>query len=320
VDDTTLNGALRNVAQQNGLSVSQFRRALEREGHGFDQFRDNLREELTISQMRKRRINSRIQIDDGEVEDYLRRHAAEFYPNVEYRLSHVLLPLEAESAAAQMQQAQQLIESARAQQSSAPLSAAASDPSIRATDLGWRGLANLPTLFTRIAPQLAVGEVSDPIRADNGIHIIKLLETRGQEPMMVEQYLTRHILLQPNDLLSDEQAQAQLKQLRQRIQQGEAFAPLAQAHSQDKGSASQGGMLPWAGPGDMVPAYEQQMRATPVGGLSQPFRSRFGWHLLEVLEKRRHDATDTILRKRAREALFMERVEEETEAWLNQLR
>ena len=187
-------------------------------------------------------------------------------------------------------------------------------------DLGWRSAGQLPSLFAPLVPAMKVGDLSGIIRSPGGFHIIKLLDYRGGKRHTVTQTLARHILIRTSELITDDDATLRLEQLAQRIRKGEDFAELARIHSDDKVSGAKGGSLDWVSPGDMVPAFEQAMNQLQPAQISAPFRSEFGWHIVQVQERREHDDTENYIRGQALEALRSRKIEEEYQNWLRRLR
>jgi peptidyl-prolyl cis-trans isomerase SurA len=196
----------------------------------------------------------------------------------------------------------------------------AGQQALQGGDLGWRKGGQLPTLFADSVLRLAPGEVSEPLRSSSGFHIIKLIDKRGEQREYVTQTHARHILIRSTALVSDTEARARLERLRERILQGEDFAELARANSEDPGSGAKGGDLGWANPGTFVGPFEQAMNKLQPGEISEPFRSQFGWHIVQVIERRQRDSTEELKRARAHDAIRQRKIEEETQDWLRRLR
>jgi peptidyl-prolyl cis-trans isomerase SurA len=259
-----------------------------------------------------------------EIENYLA--ASGEHLNNEYRLSHILIAVPEAASPEQVQQArteaEQVLTRLHTGADFHQLAIAHSDgqQALEGGDLGWRRGGQLPSLFADEVKDMKEGQVSDLIRSPGGFHIIQLTGMRGQEKHVVRQTHARHILITPNTLVSDAEAQQRLERLRQRIVNGESFAELARSNSDDKGSGSQGGDLGWASPGQMVPEFEKMMNETPLNQVSEPFRSQFGWHIVQPLERRDYDNSEEIRRSRAVEALRERKIDEGTEAWLRQIR
>lgn len=326
VDDESLNRALRQMAQRNGLHLAQFRDILERDGYDFPTFREEIRNEMLISQVQQRQVETRIRVTDREIDTYLATRTQQGNPENAYHLAHILVAVpEAASAtdiATAERQANDVLDALRRGASFAGQAVAysAGQQALQGGDLGWRKEPELPTVFAEVVPQMGVGEVRGPIRSPSGFHIIKLLETRGEERHIVRQTRARHILIRPSDIAGDAEVEARLEQLRERLSQGESFAELARAHSEDPSSAAKGGELGWVNPQDMVPEFQAVMDSLKPNQISQPFRTQFGWHIVQVLERRAHDDTEEVRRTRAKEQIRDRKAEEEMESWLRQLR
>lgn len=325
VADEAVNRAILNFAQQNNMSLSQFREALQSEGFAFADYRQNIREEMIISRLRQRVVVSQVSVSNQEVDELLAGEASR--GGTEYRIGHILLALpegaDNDKITSVRDKARGLIGRLREGADFAQLAISNSDgqQALEGGDLGWRSPAQVPSLFAGIITGMKTGDVSDAIRSPSGFHIIKLLEQRSnEERVIVDQSLARHILIRPHQALSDSEARARLEQLLQRIRQGESFAELARSHSDDPVSASQGGSLGWVSPGMMVPEFEEVMVSTQPGKVSEPFRSPYGWHIIKVEDRRRQDVTEENRRERARQAIHMRKVEEQGELWLRRLR
>jgi peptidyl-prolyl cis-trans isomerase SurA len=326
VDDIELNNALRDIARRNDMNLIEFRQTIENDGYSFARLREDIRVDITTARLRERQINNRITITDQEVDNLLARDAQVGNEQVEYRLGHILVALPEAASPAQIRTAQQEIEEIAAALRDgadfAQTAIARSDgqQALSGGDLGWRNAGQIPRLFVDTVVKMAPGEVSAPIRSPSGFHLVKLVERRGEATQVITQTRVRHILIAATAVVSPVEAQLRTQRLRERIVNGEDFAVLAKATSSDTRSATQGGELGWVSPGDLVPQFEQAMDALPVGGLSEPVQTQFGWHLIEVLDRRERDVTDEVKRNRARMALFRRKVEEETELWARRLR
>jgi peptidyl-prolyl cis-trans isomerase SurA len=326
IDDATLNSKLQEVARANGLTLTQFRSVLERDGYDYAGFREDLRQELVINQLRQQMVGSRLKVSDQEVENLLANLEASDQGNAQYHLSHILIAVPEAASPGQIQAAQQRAErvlaslAGGADFSRTAIAESDGQTALDGGDIGWRSLGQMPTLFVEPLKSLQPGQVSELIRSPSGFHIIKLIEQRGGERYVVNQTRVRHILLKPDALHSDEETRVRLQQLEQRLRGGEDFAALAKSNSQDTLSAAKGGDLGWVNPGDLVPAFEETMDRLPPGQLSQPFKSQFGWHVLEVLERREHDSTEEYKRSRARQLIRSRKSDEQLLLWLRRLR
>ncbi|HEY5718938.1 MAG TPA: peptidylprolyl isomerase [Gammaproteobacteria bacterium] len=326
VDDIELNNSLRDIARRNNMNLLQFREVLERDGYDYNRFREDIRKEMLMTRLRERQVNSKISVSDQEVEHFLQREASFGERNVEYRLGHILVSVPEGASPEQIGRAREKVErllrQLREGADFSALAIAESDgqQALQGGDLGWRDSGQIPRLFGDSARALALGAVSEPIRSPSGYHLVKLLDKRGEQAAMVTQTRVRHILVRTTSLVSDNEARLRLERLRLRIANGEEFEALARANSDDPLSATKGGELDWVSPGELVPPFEQAMNALAPGELSEPVKSQFGWHLIQVLERRERDMSEELKRNQARLALFKRKVEEETQLWLRRLR
>lgn len=326
VDDEKLNAALNTIAQQNKMPLNDFRLALEKEGFNFAHFRENIRNQIIITQLQQRQVNSLVTVSDQEVENFLANEKLQGSVADEYHLAHILIGLPEGATPDKIQaarsKAQRILDDLRrgADFQKMAVSLSEGQQALEGGDLGWRTTAQIPSLFVDIVTAMKPGDVSDLVRSPSGFHIIKLLEHRGMDKHSVKQTHVRHILIRTNDLIGDDEARARLEQLKQRIEGGDDFAALARAHSDDAASAVKGGDLGWVNPGDLDPQFEEVMDGLAPGKLSDPFRTQFGWHLVRVQERRQHDDTADFRRNMAREMIRKRKAEEEIEIWLRRLR
>lgn len=326
VDDEALNEVITRIAGQNQLTLAQFRAALERDGIAFADFREEVRGEITMNNLRAREVEGRVEVTQQEVDDFLARQMGGDGLDTEYRLGHILIAVPEGASPEQVQtarsQAQQVLDQLRAGADFRQMAVTHSSgqQALQGGDLGWRKGGQLPTLFADSVVRLAPGEVSDLLRSSSGFHIIKLLEKRGEQRQYLTQTLARHILVRSTALVSDFEARNKLARLRERILQGEDFAELARANSEDPGSGAKGGDLGWANPGTFVGPFEEAMSKLRPGEISEPFRSQFGWHIVQVVERRQRDSTEELKRARAFDAIRQRKIEEETQDWLRRLR
>lgn len=326
VDDDSLNQAISGIAAQNRLSLAEFRDVLQDEGYDFARFRENIRKEMIIVRLRQQNVDSRVSITEQEVDNFLAIQRRQGQGNDEYRLGHILIALPDAAAPEQIGEAQERAAGVLAQLrdgadfSEVAVTSSDGQQALDGGDLGWRRANEIPTLFADMVPQMSVGEISDLVRNSSGFHIVKLLEHRPGERHMIDQTLARHILVATNELVGDDLARDTLLGLRERLDAGEDFADLARRQSDDPGSAARGGDLGWVEAGQMVPAFERAMDALGRGEISEPVRTRFGWHLIQVVDRRQHDNTEEFTRDMARESIFRRKAEEEHAEWLRRLR
>ncbi len=326
VDDEALNAVVGRIAAQNKMSLDQFRAELQKEGVAFADFREQIRNELIMNNLRQREVDSHVEVTPQEVDDFLARQANTSGLDVEYHLGHILITVPEGASPEQVQaaraKAEKVLGELRNGADFKQMAVSYSDgqQALQGGDLGWRKGAQLPTLFADSVATMSPGQVSDLIRSSSGFHIIKLLEKRGEQRQFITQTHARHILIRTSELVSDYEARTKLNRLRDRILAGENFADLARANSEDPGSAVKGGDLGWANPGMFVPAFEEAMDKLKPGEISEPFRSQFGWHIVQVLERRQRDSTEELKRARAQEAIRQRKIDEATQDWLRQLR
>ena len=328
VDDGRLNQTLLRIAERNELTLREFRDTLERDGYDFAQFREEIREEIMISEVRRREVESQVNISQRDIDDHLstmERQGAEASRH-RYRIGHILIAVSDGASTEEISEtrvrAERVLGEIRAGADFASMAVTHSDgqQALEGGDLGWRQASGLPTMFGDAVLRLRIGEVSEPIRSASGFHIVKLLDKRGSARRIIEQTRARHILIALDDLTDDVAARRQLSALRERIVNGEDFGELARTHSDDSGSAPKGGELGWIDPGDTVPIFERAMDSLAVGTLGEPFRTQFGWHIVQVIERREHDGTDAVRRAEALRRLRARKIEENMQAWVRQVR
>jgi peptidyl-prolyl cis-trans isomerase SurA len=326
VDELQVDQALVRVASNNNMSLPQFRAALERDGIAFPKFREELRREIILSRLRDREVDNRVSVSESEIDLFMEEQAASVDANAEYNLSHILVRVPEQASPEQIAErrarAEDALRQARAGTDFAQLSATFSDApeALTGGNLGWRLEDRLPDLFVAAVAKLKPGELSAVVRSPAGFHVLKLNDKRGAgAPFMVEQTRTRHILVRTNDLVSEAEAQRKLANLRERVVNGVDFAELARTNSDD-GSASRGGDLGWLYPGDTVPEFERAVSELKPGEVSQPVKSPFGWHLIQVLERRTADMSADRKRLEARRALRDKKSDEAYQEWLRQMR
>ena len=326
VDDPDLDQALVRIAANNEVTLPQMRQALEKDGIQFTKFREDIRREIVISRLREREVNNRVTVGDSELDLFLAEQQAAKGGNQEYNISHILVRVPEQASPEQIERqrarAEEALKLARGGADFSGLAASYSDgpEALKGGELGWRSEDRLPDLFVDAVIKLKPGAVSPLLRSPAGFHLLKLNEVRGAgATFMVEQNRVRHILARPNDLVSESEAQRKLANLRERIVNGVDFAEMAKLNSDD-GSAQRGGDLGWIYPGDTVPEFEQAMRQLKVGEVSQPVKSPFGYHLIQVLERRTEDMSADRKRLEARRTLREKKSDEAYQEWLRQMR
>ena len=326
ISDEELNQALATIAQRNNMTLDQFRSALAADGLSLETAREQIRREMVISRVRQRRIAERIQVSNQEVENFLASDLGKLQLSEEYRLANILIPVPESSDSAAIQEAekvaadtyQQLLQGADFARLA--VSRSASENALEGGDMGWRKAAQLPPPFDTQVRELAVGEVTQPVRTPPGFIILKLLDKRGGDTQVRDEVHVRHILIKPSQIRSEAESRRLIERLRDRIEAGEDFAELARNFSEDPGSALNGGDLNWIDPNSLVPEFREVMANSANGQLSEPFKTQFGWHILEVLGRRATDASEEFREQQALNLLRNRKYDEELQAWLRQIR
>ena len=326
VDDTMVERTILRVAEENKLKPDDFRKVLEREGIPYSNYREDIRRQIILQRVREREVDSKVMVSDAEVDNYLATLASQAGGEDEYLLSHIYVTVPEQAApdvvATRRQRAVQALEEIRAGKDFAQVAAAFSNAPDASSggNLGWRTGARLPTVFSDEVRKMKPGDVSDILRSAGGFHIVKLADKRNRnQPMIVEQTHARHILVKVNETTSEAEGKARIERLRDRLVGGAKFEEVARANSEDASSA-RGGDLGWISPGDTVPDFERAMNALSIDEISQPVRSPFGWHLIQVLERRKQDVTQDKRRDQARLAIRQRKSDEQFEEFIRQLR
>ena len=326
VGDDELNRAVAGIARQNGLELREFRDILEQDGYNFAKFREEIRREILLARVQQRSVHSRIKVTGREVDNFLETREKQGSAENEYRLGHILIAVpegaSPEQIAAARERTEEVLGKLRQGADFAQTAVAVSDgqQALQGGDLGWRKAAQVPTLFSEIVVNMEVGGLSEPIRSASGFHIVTLLEKRGDDRMIITQTSARLIVIRPNEITSDADAETRLEQLKERIELGEDFASLARSHSDDTRTAAKGGDLGWLSPGDANPRLEEAIQDLAPGEVSSPFRTEQGWQIVQVVERRDYDGTDQVRRSNAKEQIRRRKTEDELQTWLRQLR
>ena len=326
VDDTTVERTILRIAEENKLSPDEFRKVLEREGIPYSNYREDIRKQIIIQRVREREVDSKVSVSDGEVDNYLATLASQAGGEDEYQLSHIYIGVPEQASPdvveASRRRAEQALAEIKSGKDFAQVAAAysAAPDASSGGDLGWRTRARLPSVFADLVQKMKPGEVSNVLRSASGFHIVKLVSERNRnQPTVVEQTHARHILIKVNEQTSEADAKARIERLRERIVAGAAFDEIARANSEDTSSAK-GGDLGWLSPGDTVPDFEHAMDKLAVNEVSQPVRTPFGWHLIQVLGRRKQDVTVERRREQARQAIRQRKSDEQFEEFVRQLR
>jgi peptidyl-prolyl cis-trans isomerase SurA len=326
VSDEQLNGALQEIAGRNKIPFDQLPTALAAQGVDYKQYRESMRKELTLSTLRQRDVIAHINVTPHELEQFLTRQQTSA-ANDEFNVSHILLSLPEAATPQQLEEithkAQDLAARASKGEDFGQLAIANSNSqtALDGGSLGWRKGTQLPEFILQLVTKMKAGDVSEPVRTPSGFHIVKLNERRsGEAQVIINQVHVRHILMKPNELDDDETVRQKLSKLRDRIMKGEDFAGIASTSSADPGSAPDGGDLGWSGPGTFVPEFDKAIADLKVNEISEPFKTRYGWHIVQMLGTRTYDSTDDVRRQRAFAAIRESKADEETELWLRRLR
>jgi peptidyl-prolyl cis-trans isomerase SurA len=323
VDDTQLQRAIERIAEENKMTPEQFRQAMEKDGISFARFREEIRNEILMARLKEREVDSRIVITDAEIDSFIRNQAAQVGKDDEFNVAHILVLVPEGASPEQLKSkravADRAVEQLRGGADFRQISASMSDAQ-NALDggmLGWRTAARLPEMFVEAVRSLKVGEISPVLRSANGFHILKLVDKRGNNtPVIVKQTKVRHILIRLNEVVSEAEAKQRLTSLRERVVLGNAdFGDLARQHSEDA-SAARGGDLGWVSAGETVPDFERAMDALQPQEVSEPVRSPFGWHLIQVLERRDEDMSKERQRLSARQAIRQRKSDEAYQEWV----
>ena len=322
IPDQQLDEAMTRLARQNGLTLQQFRIALEQSGQSYAAAREGLRDDLAIQRVQQGNVMRNINISEQEIDNFLTTEEGEAMTQPEYRVVQALLSTSRGEDSAEVAAKEAYINEVLSHiQSGQPFEQAVSgsEPyAFTGGDLGWRKLGDIPSMFADTVPTLSVGEVT-MVRSSSGFHLVYLADAVGGE-QLVSQTDVQHILVKPTEVLNEQAAEDLVVELRARIEAGEEFGELARQYSDDIGSAAEGGKLGWTNPGQMVPEFEAAMAGTAEGSISQPFRSEFGWHILEVKARRDKDFSGEVRRNQVAGYIREQKYQEELDAWLRKIR
>jgi peptidyl-prolyl cis-trans isomerase SurA len=326
IDDAQVERTIQRIAQDNKMSPDEFRRAVEKEGIPYAKYREEVRNEMMLQRLRDREVDSKIVVSDAEVDNFLASMSAQSGGDSEYRVAHILVLLPEQASPDQIdfrrRRAQEALQQIKSGGDFAQVAASFSDApdALKGGDLGWRAPARLPTVFVETVRTMKPGDISGVLRSPSGFHIVKLLDVRSRnQPTVVEQTHARHILVKVSEITSESEARIKIDRIKDRIDGGAKFEEQARLSSED-GSSSKGGDLGWISPGDTVPDFESAMNRLKLLEVSGPVRSPFGWHLIQVLERRTQDVTAERQREQARSAMRQRKSEEAFQEWVRQLR
>ena len=326
ISDEEVTQAMERMAESREQTVAQMIEDARQSGIDLTSLRQQLRNEITINQVQERAVNRRIYISEQEVDNFLASEEGQQWSSPDVNLGHILLPLSSGASREDVAEVEQKVRGLYEQlQNGADFKSLAiahsgAQDALQGGDLGWRKTTQLPSIFVSAVDKLSPGEVSMPIRSDAGYHLLKLYDRRGGGEQIVQQHKVRHILLKPNEIRSEDDTRTMLEGMRADILGGADFAELARKHSEDIGTALGGGDLGWSLPGQFVPEFEQIMGSIDTMAISEPFRTQFGWHILQVTERRRQDFSDEIQRRQAENIIRRRKFDEEQQIWLREIR
>lgn len=326
VPDERLEAAIQDIADKNQLSIPQFKEILISDGYQFTEFREQIRDEIMVASLRRQEVDRRVHVTESEIKNYLNNEFYQADSDIELRIAHILISIPYDATSTEKIEARERAEAAINQLSGgadfSDVALAVSDGqnALEKGDLGWRRSEEVPSLFTSFVRDMEVGDTSGIITSPSGYHIIQLTDRRSGEEVLVEQTLARHILISTNEIVSDMDAINRTNQLKIRLDSGESFETLARTNSDDRGSAVDGGDLGWVSKGQMVPEFEEVMLYTEIDEISFPFETEFGWHILQVLDRRSYDGTEDVKREKARSAISQRKTDESYQSWLRRLR
>ncbi|MFA7555298.1 MAG: peptidylprolyl isomerase [Spongiibacteraceae bacterium] len=320
ISDAQLNDSMARIAQQNQMDLAQFKATLEQDGLSYNSTREQIRTEMMLQRVQQGNVNQRIQITDQEINNLLASEEGKSMTAPEYRMLHTLIPVPSGASNADIEKARGVASALYQRiQNGESYEKVMGSNKLAINDLGWRKAAELPTLLSGLTTEISKDETAPPVQSASGFHLVKLLSSRG-DGQVIAQAKARHILLKPSAIRDDAATEAEIKKLRQKILNGADFAELAREYSEDIGSALEGGDLGWTSPGQLVGAFQQTMDNTAIGDISPAFRSEFGWHILQVQERRDKDVTEDIRRNIARNYLHQRKYDEELQTWLQKIR
>jgi len=326
VDDNQLDKTIGRIAEQNQLSLAEFTEALTKDGVSMTKFRADIRNEITLARLREREVDGRVNVSESEIDNFLTSQAANNENQDEYEIAHLLIRTPEEGATEDIQKAKIKVDKALSELnggvSFAKVSASYSDApnALEGGSLGWKSAAQMPALFLDALKAMKVGEVSAPLRSPNGFHVLKLNNKRGgNSPLVIQQTHARHILIKLSEIMSEKDGKLKIDGIKERLDNGEKFEALARQYSEDS-TASTGGDLNWVNPGDTVPQFEKAMNELKDLQISPPVRTQFGWHLIQVMERRSQDMSKEAARLKARQEIRAKKADEAYQDWIRELR
>ena len=326
ISDAELNQAIGRLAASQNLSPQAFVEQAHRSGISLAEIRHQLRNDILINRVQQNQVTRRIRVTEQEVNSFLNSEEGQYWSSPDLRLGHILISLSPGADATQVAQAQAKTEEVLSRIKSGDdfrnlaITTSSGQNALEGGDLGWRKATQLPLVFVQAVADLIPGEISRPVRSDAGYHILKLYERRGAEKTVILQHKVRHILIKPTQVRTEKEAEEMISEIRADIIAGASFEEMARKYSEDIGSALSGGDLGWSLPGQFVPEFEQAMNNVALNDVSAPFMSQFGWHILQVTERRNEDFSDTVKKRQAQNILMERKFEEERPLWLQEIR
>ena len=326
VDDIQLDKTIERIAEQNKMTIREFHDALNQDGISIRKFRADIRNEIIIARLREREVESRVNVSESEIDNYLTTQASSNQNQDEYDISHILIRVPEDAAPEDVQKAKTKVDEALAALDAgtnfAKVSASFSDApnALEGGNIGWKSGSQVPTLFLDALKTMQKGDVSTALRSPNGFHILKVNDKRGgSSPLIIEQTHARHILIKLSEIMSEKDAKQKIDGIKERLDNGEKFEILARQFSED-GTASNGGDLGWVNPGDTVPQFEKAMNTLKQDEISEPVLSPFGWHVIQVIERRKQDMSKEAARLKARQEIRTRKADEAYQDWVRELR
>lgn len=326
IGDTQLNATIDNITKSNNMSLAQFEAQLKLEGETYASAREQIRTEMIISRVQKREVDRRVRVTELEIENFLASKEGRTQSGTEYYLGHILISVPDSASLNEVKagekRANDILIALKAGEDFNKMAVEKSDgrQALNGGIIGWRKESELPSIAADIIPVLAIGEPSNLVRTSSGFHIVAVLDKRGGAQQLIDQAHVRHILIAPSEIRNDQQAKDMIDKLHERILSGDDFAELAKSNSDDPVSAIDGGSLDWVSPGQMVPEFDNMMNEVAIGTVSKPFRSQFGWHILEVVERRQQDMGALIQTNQAKQVIHKYKYEQELANWLQEIK
>lgn len=326
VDDAQLDKTISRIAEQNKLSMAEFQKTLLAQNISYSKFREDIRNEIILAKLREREVDNRINVSEAEIDNYLLTQSSKGNVQDEFDVAHILIRAPEEGSPEELQKlrakAEKALKELQGGADFAQVSASYSDApnALEGGNLGWKNTGQLPSLFVEALKPLQAGQLTPILRSSNGFHILKLKDRRGaSSPLVIEQTHARHILIKPSEIVSEDEAKRKINMLKERLDNGDDFVKLARQYSEDA-SANNGGDLGWVNPGDTVPQFEEVMNTLKPGEISAPVKTQFGWHLIQVLDRRKQDMTNEAARFKARQEIHNRKSDEAYQDWVRELR